>query len=386
MLLLTVVLGLAICFQEPLQQKWQGFTEKISRPEELFGGQRKQTPENSEKPLPESIAVNGAYYYAYRQLSEEEKTVYAQFLTGVTQMQEEFEVATRDTETVDHAYDAILADHPELFWMGGYTVVSYLWGDTVHSLKVEPEYFYSPEEKEDARQRIEEEADRIVGETLANFDNEYQRVRHIYEYIINRVDYDPEAKDNQNICSVFLNARSVCMGYAKGFQYLLQKMGMECTTVAGTADGEAHAWDLVRMEGEYYYVDPTWGDTNFSDPEEERNQINYVFFGMNTEELEKTHIANEDIRLPVCTAQNCNYYVREGLLYESFDPEVIGDLIWETQENGGSAVTFRFTSREAYEAAKRYFIEENRVFDYCYGTANISYRDDGIYNAMTIYY
>ena len=55
------------------------------------------------------------------------------------------------------------------------------------------------------------------------------------------------APDNQNIYSALVGKRTVCAGYARSAQYLLQKMGMECIYVTGTcANGEAHAWNQVK--------------------------------------------------------------------------------------------------------------------------------------------
>ena len=48
-----------------------------------------------------------------------------------------------------------------------------------------------------------------------------------------RQDYDDAAEDNQNICSVFIGKKSVCAGYSKAMQYLMEKQGLFCTYVTG---------------------------------------------------------------------------------------------------------------------------------------------------------
>ena len=59
--------------------------------------------------------------------------------------------------------------------------------------------------------------------------------KYIYEYLVNNVQYVEEAPDNQNIYSALVGKATVCAGYAKANQYLLNRMGIYCTYVIGTA-------------------------------------------------------------------------------------------------------------------------------------------------------
>ena len=62
--------------------------------------------------------------------------------------------------------------------------------------------------------------------------------------------------------------RAVCDGYAQAFQYLLGKAGICAAQVTGDADkpggtlwGDAyHAWNIVRLDDEWYEVDCCWDD------------------------------------------------------------------------------------------------------------------------------
>lgn len=392
LLAMAVVVFTILKLQEPLQQKWQQMKEQVegislvTRWSEKFQTDAMTTQSPSSKAgyteeKTEGASADGLSYYCYHLLIDSERQVYDQFLAGIQSMNTSFSVETGDTETVDRVYDAIVADHPELFWLGGYTVVTYMWGDKRTTLTVEPEYLLSKEEKQIREKEICQVADSIVSEAVSMYNEPYGQVRYLYETIICNTRYDENALENQNIASVFLNHASVCMGYAKSFQYLAQKLGMECVTVSGEAAGETHAWNLIRMEGEYYYVDPTWGDLNYSQPEA-HGEINYLYFGMSTKDLAINHTSS--LELPLCTSEQCNYYAREGILFDTFDPEQIGTLIRRRREEGEAFVTFRFRSQEAYDQARQYLIEENGVFEFCGGITNISYVEYQEYSAMTI--
>ena len=36
--------------------------------------------------------------------------------------------------------------------------------------------------------------------------------------------------------------------------------GIDCKVISGTANGGGHAWNKVKLEGDYYYIDVTWDD------------------------------------------------------------------------------------------------------------------------------
>ena len=59
-----------------------------------------------------------------------------------------------------------------------------------------------------------------------------------------------------------LNGRyTKCTGYACLFKAICEVSGIDCWMVFGYAGG-GHAWNQVRINGKWYYVDPTWNDSN----------------------------------------------------------------------------------------------------------------------------
>ena len=102
--------------------------------------------------------------------------------------------------------------------------------------------------------------------------SEYDKIKYIFEYLVNTVDYNMEAPDNQNIYSALAGKASVCAGHSRAAQYLLQQTGIECIYVTGTIPGQgAHAWNIVKCGGQYYQMDVTFGDPVFLETESGEN-------------------------------------------------------------------------------------------------------------------
>ena len=207
----------------------------------------------------------------------------------------------------------------------------------------------------------------------------------MFDYLASNVAYSTGAPDNQNIISVFVNGETVCQGYAAATQYLLEKLDIPCAVVAGTADGQSHAWNLVKLDGEYYYMDTTWGNATYSgDGMGLDSFINYNYFAVTTGELQKTHQPNDDIIVPVCQAVKDNYYVHENLYFDTWDADNIGNVYRTAYEQGDGFCSVRFADRELYEQAFSYFITDQKIVHYCKGLTSLYYLEDSDQNVLTI--
>ena len=84
----------------------------------------------------------------------------------------------------------------------------------------------------------------------------YDKLKAIHDYTIDHVEYDYDNYKNDAYLvkhatySAAITGKTVCAG-------------IECRVVDGTANGGRHAWNLVKIDGKYYYVDVTWDDGNY---------------------------------------------------------------------------------------------------------------------------
>ena len=192
-----------------------------------------------------------------------------------------------------------------------------------------------------------------------------------------------DSTDSQNIISVFIKRQTVCQGYACAVQYLLGQLGIQSVIVSGTALGDAHAWNLICLDGEYYYMDATWGNNGYRNKEGlETSFIDYNYMAMTTEEMLMGHVPDAAIDLPQCNAVMNNYYIKEGTYREEWDPEWMGAILAEAWMQG-RVVTFRFSDEILKKQAFRYFIQEGYIADYCDGITQVNYIEDNLWKEIS---
>ena len=66
----------------------------------------------------------------------------------------------------------------------------------------------------DLQNQIEAKADQWI--QGAPQGDTYERIKYVYETLIDQVEYQEDSPQNQNIRSVFLEGKTVCMGYSRG--------------------------------------------------------------------------------------------------------------------------------------------------------------------------
>ena len=98
---------------------------------------------------------------------------------------------------------------------------------------------------------------------MTDYDKEYA----LYVWLTGNVNYDKTHYEKKGAPRTsyqpygpLIQGKGVCLGYATTFQLLMDMADIECITVTGAAFQcrENHAWNMVKLNGEWYCVDPTW--------------------------------------------------------------------------------------------------------------------------------
>ncbi len=376
-LLLTGMLLLTGC----LAYTWHTLPRRQSDlyKQENLGAQQEE-PEQAEQVVRRDTESG----YAYSMLSEEEQALYLEIRDALVQFEEDVKLSSCDKEVISHAFQCVLNDHPEIFYVDGYTYTEYTLGDILKKITFTGTYRYNQEEVAEKQRQIDSYVNQCLSGMPAGADD-YSKVRYIYEYLIHHTEYDATAEDNQNICSVFIEGKSVCQGYAKATQYLLDKAGIFSTLVLGRViGGEGHAWNLVQIDGAYYYVDTTWGDASYQAvggasrySGEKIPTINYDYLCVSTAQMNLTHTLDNVVELPECNSMEDNYYVREGLYFTEWNKEQIERIFKEEYEKGSAYVTLKCANYEVYRQMHDALIMNQEIFRYldC-PDGVVSYSDD----------
>ena len=279
------------------------------------------------------------YYsdFFYDRLTYNEKKVYMELFRACREMESITEFDSVLEDTFLKAEYAFFADHPEVTWFWSY-------GGTLAGT-VDTVYFdITDDDKKERTQASLEAAQKILDEMDEDL-SDYDKMLYFYDKIIDDTDY-VENENDQNMTSVFIENESVCAGYSRAFQYLCKEAGIECAYIEGMAygfqddDEEAHAWNLVRLGDDYYWVDVTWGDP-LTDTEYNKT---YAYFCSDDHEFFKTHKPEANVwltdeagnvlpdplyefELPECSDDSMDYYKQEGAFFEEYDREKIGDYL-----------------------------------------------------------
>lgn len=298
--------------------------------------------------------------YARDLLSAPQQELYDRMAAAVAAGAESVTAEGLTEEEVAQVGDALRIDWPEFFWLSGDSRWN-VWTQNgqVTEIVYYLDYTLEGESLTESLQQAEAAAEAYLAGIESDW-SDYEKVKAVYDRVILQTEYQVNQRD-QSLYQVLVNGEGVCAGYARTVQYLLNRLGIFCTYVTGTARGGSHAWNLVRLSGEYYYLDATWGDPVFLGEDLPENLVDYRYFCVTTEDLFQTHQPDTWLELPVCTAQECNYYVYSGLLFSGYDPAQ-----WQEAVNRAAAertaVAVRFTDAASREEARRRLLEEEEIY------------------------
>lgn len=130
---------------------------------------------------------------------------------------------------------------------------------TTFSYELQISYYTTLEQEQEVADRIDE----VLADLSLDGLSDYEKAKEIYNYIAVNVSYDYEHLGDSSYMlshtayAALIQKTAVCQGYASLFYRMAHEAGLSVRIVTGLVDGEAHAWNMVKIGDLYYYVDAT---------------------------------------------------------------------------------------------------------------------------------
>ncbi len=221
-------------------------------------------------------------------------------------------------EEIQTVYDAYRYDHAEIYYLDNSYGFQYNASNKVTAFL--PKYV-SLDADETLQQALNSLFDQSgVTENMSD----YEKALRLHDVLCAHVEYDRTLVSDyiHTAYGALVNGLAVCDGYTKAYQLLLRKAGISSHEVTGDAGG-GHAWNLVKLDGEYYYTDVTWDD---------QSEVYYAYFNLTKARMDEDHTLDiPAYGLPECTATAANYYSHNvGKFDLNTDPK---DLVGAIEDN-----------------------------------------------------
>lgn len=269
---------------------YQPITEKSEALPGAEGGEYTSTLGYGE--TGDGLFFDANLYPYYHMIDQKGQHLYRQIFANATVMNAAFvPIEAVPVSELKNVVMAVYNDHPELFWLN--TVFTCKYDQNKICAELALEFNMTKEELATASSEFFNITNDLLTQ-VENLGTPYEKERRLHDVLIGRIEYEKGADKNQSAYSALVEGKSVCAGYARAYQYLMQRLGIPCYYCTGFA-GTDHAWNIVALDDGYYNVDLTWDDTPGGE---------YDYFNKTDKEYAKTHVRRDlSVNLPKCEGE-----------------------------------------------------------------------------------
>lgn len=284
------------------------------------------------------------YFYSF--LTEQQKQYYRSIRDAFDKNLTQYSLQVASHYDFDVAFYSMRLDYAQYGWLGIMPYNSWFVDEQGKSYArfelVDDEYMRN-------KAFLEAEADSIIALVPQNA-SEYDTIKFFYEWLGKNIEYERLDTD-MLLLSAFKDRKTICGGYSVAFQYLCNRVGIQCILVDGMADNgqtppEGHTWNMVGINGKHYWVDATWGDAG--------DEISYYYLCTTDEFLFPTHYEvypftfgagnrTYTVEREACIDETLLYAKQFGLFYDTYDQDNIRKGIIDYLKDGkGYDITIQF--------------------------------------------
>ena len=178
-----------------------------------------------------------------------------------------------------------LADYPELGCL--YSKVSYRYMGNSNGNRITRIWIKSPYESSELKEITLDYVNRLksfINVPLKDSSmSTMEKMLYVHDKIVVQADYIDDGTPYSHIASnILMKGQGVCQSYAGIFNNAMSMLGIDCIYVMS----DSHAWNAVRIDGLWYYVDVTWDDpVGVSD----RSYTSHQYFLVKKNEFSHSH-------------------------------------------------------------------------------------------------
>ncbi|MBR6689142.1 MAG: hypothetical protein IKL68_03920 [Clostridia bacterium] len=266
-----------------------------------------------DKELLKSEEYTSLYYY--NQLTEEQKIQYVKIDQGIQELEQGIHFGFVKNAEVKSDVIIVLAaiynDRPEYYYLPqDYNVKSIKLGPVEYTILKLNYTVRDKKEREMKDLELDQIVEQIVYDATHDQMTDYEKELALHDALVKKVNYfefeniEKIPVEKHTAYEALVNNSAVCDGISKAYQLLLKKAGIYSIMVTGKIGEIAHAWNIVKVDGEYYHVDPTSNAIEVNG----RRQVMHRYFNLSDKEFKKTHTIDKEFPIMACESTKYDYY------------------------------------------------------------------------------
>lgn len=281
------------------------------------------------KEYPTTLTKSFNTYTGLANASTGEQLIIAEIKKGLENLQttinldkyiQYFRYKTDARVPLEYYFDA-LYEYPEIFYPDLSVKCSYYYNSSTNEITSYNLLVTYPNDnatintmKTKFNSKVQDIKNNYLSKATTALEKEYI----IHDYIIQNTKYDYDNYNNNTIPNIshtaygsLINGVAVCDGYSKAARLFLRDSGVEVGIVESQEMN--HAWNYVKIDGYYYFLDLTWDDPDYSG-----DDVEYRYFNATTSEMKSgtnPHVWDE-AGYPSSTNAKFSF-LRNGNLYKT---------------------------------------------------------------------
>lgn len=215
--------------------------------------------------------LTDAFYYNFSQYNEQFTIQYSGDTSNISEL---IEQASQAASKIDPFIEGHISNRE----------ISFTYSKSNATINVSQSYLITAAEASSVSATVDD----ILARNNAYSLNDFEKIKFVNDFIVKNTVYSTETKGSPHSAYTALaEGKAVCQGYALLAQIMLTELGIDSLYVVGEAGGIGHAWNLVKLDGNWYHLDTTWNDPT---PDRGPDSVRYAYFLVNDMKLAKDHI------------------------------------------------------------------------------------------------